>query len=153
MSSEKTKGISRIDSQDTHGWFVRVYHDKQTHAKFFSDRFHGGREQALQDAAQYKADYEARYPTSTKKRPFRDRAQINSKTGVNGVSETFARTRKGDKMPYFSVSWCPRPGQMSTRKFSIARHGRDEAFAMAVAFRKDKEIELMKTRGLEAKST
>jgi len=153
MENMKIKGISRIDSKDTHGWFVRVYHDKQTHSKFFSDRFNGGRENALEVAKKYKATYEQKHPDSTRLRPFRDRPQINNKTGVNGVSETYSRTRKGTKTPYFSVSWCPRPGQMKTRKFSIEKYGRDEAFAMAVAFRKEKEIEIMQTRGYQRKKT
>lgn len=151
MSKSRIKGISRIDSNDTHGWFVRIYHDKQTHSKFFSDRFNGGKEHALETAKQYKKNYQKDHPESTKKRPFRDRPQINNKTGVNGVSETYSRTRKGTKTPYFSVSWCPQPGKMRTRKFSIAKYGREQAFAMAVAFRKEKEVEIMKTRGLTAK--
>ncbi|MDM8528885.1 hypothetical protein QUF58_11850 [Anaerolineales bacterium HSG24] len=151
MEKQSIKGISRIDSKNTHGWFVRVYYARQTHSKFFSDRFNGGYDDALEAAKKYKEEYEERHPESTKKQPFRNYPQINNKTGVNGVSETFSKTRKGIKIPYFSVSWCPEPGHMCTRKFSINKYGRDEAFAMAVSFRKEKEAEIMKRRGLQSK--
>lgn len=42
----KVDGISRIDSEATHGWFVRVYRDGKTHDKFFSDLKNGGKGKA-----------------------------------------------------------------------------------------------------------
>lgn len=37
------KGIGRIDQEDpsAHGWYVRVFHDGKTHAKYFGDASHG----------------------------------------------------------------------------------------------------------------
>ena len=32
------KGISRIDSNGTHGWFVRVYRNGKTYSKLYSDK-------------------------------------------------------------------------------------------------------------------
>jgi hypothetical protein len=55
MSEEtKHKGISRIDSKKTHGWFVRVYKNKKIYSKLFSDIKSKGREKALELALAYR---------------------------------------------------------------------------------------------------
>ncbi|HQU71699.1 MAG TPA: isoamylase early set domain-containing protein [Calditrichia bacterium] len=52
--SEEMRGISRIDSANTHGWFVRVYRNKKTHSKLFSDKKYGDNKGALQEAIAYR---------------------------------------------------------------------------------------------------
>lgn len=44
--SKANKGISRIDSGSTHGWFVRGYRNGKTYSKLFSDRKCGGKGKA-----------------------------------------------------------------------------------------------------------
>lgn len=62
------KGISRIDFQHTHGWFVRVYREGVTHSKLFSDKKYGGKTQALKRAQAYRHLLEIQMPrTSTAK--------------------------------------------------------------------------------------
>lgn len=144
------KNISRIDSNDTHGWFLRMYRDGDTYSKFFSDSRYQGKEEALQAAIDYKCRFEAKYPahTSPLTKGFRDKPQKNNSTGVVGVSETFIRSRgRGQrKIPCFAVSWRPKPNLARTKKFSIEKYGRDEAFQMAVEFRKEKEEEMLQLR-------
>jgi hypothetical protein len=48
------KGISRIDSGSTHGWFVRVYKNTKTFSKLFSDRKIGGKGKALKEAKEHR---------------------------------------------------------------------------------------------------
>lgn len=48
------KGISRIDSTSTHGWFVRGYRNGKTYSKLFSDRKCGGKAKALNEARTYR---------------------------------------------------------------------------------------------------
>ena len=48
------KGISRIDTKSTHGWFVRGYRNGKTYTKLFSDRKNGGKEVALEAARTYR---------------------------------------------------------------------------------------------------
>ena len=137
------KGISRIDSGNTHGWFVRIYRKGKTISKFFSDGRYKGSELALEAAFGYKEKLETRYPPP-KHRSFRTRPQKNNgTTGVVGVSETFMRSRSGQKIPCFTVSWRPSPNVSRTKKFSIVKYGREQAFEMAVAFRKAKEAEML----------
>lgn len=42
------KGISRIDSGSTHGWFVRGYRNGRTYSRLFSDKKCGGKAKALE---------------------------------------------------------------------------------------------------------
>jgi hypothetical protein len=140
------KGISRIDSNHTHGWFVRVFRNGQTHSKMFSDGVHEGREKALRAAQKYKEEYEIKYPPTHISTRLRSRPQKNNSSGVVGVSETFNRSRNGSKLPCFNVSWRPRRGAFRTKSFYISQYGsRDAAFKAAVEFRKAREAEIIKS--------
>lgn len=48
------KGISRIDSNSTHGWFVRGYRNGKTYSKLFSDRKCGSKSKAYKLAREYR---------------------------------------------------------------------------------------------------
>ena len=48
------KGISRIDSGSTHGWFVRGYKNGRTYSRLFSDMKLGGNDTALGVARTYR---------------------------------------------------------------------------------------------------
>ena len=50
----QNKGISRIDSGSTHGWFVLGYKNGRTFSKLFSDLKSGGKRKALLLASQYR---------------------------------------------------------------------------------------------------
>ena len=139
------KGISRIDSNHTHGWFVRVYRNGQTKSKMFSDGVHNGREKALRAAQKYKEEYERKHPPSHVSTRIRTNPPKNNTSGVVGVSETFNRSRNGNKLPCFNVSWRPRRNMSRTKSFFISHYGsRDAAFKAAVKFRKAREAEIIK---------
>ena len=141
------KGISRIDSRQTHGWFVRVYRDGKTHSKMFSDGVHGDREKALEIARKYKDEYEEKHPPSLINQRLRLKPLKNNKTGIPGISETFGRAQgnRGKKMPCFCVSWVPTPYKPRSKKFFFSKYGnRESAFEASVEFRKEKEQEIIK---------
>lgn len=80
----RLKSISRIDTHDTHGWYVRVkYYDKQ-YRKFFSDSKYGNKLSALVEAKKYRDEIETsigkprtdRMVTTTNRR---------NRTGIVGV--------------------------------------------------------------------
>lgn len=147
------KNISRIDTKDTHGWFLRIYRTSETFSRFFSDSRYQGKQEALEAAKAFKSKLEKKYPSSSIAKGFRDKPQKNSSTGVVGVSETYIRSRgRGQrKIPCFAVSWRPKPNVTRTKKFSIEKHGREEAFKLAVEFRKEKEREILRERELQGK--
>jgi len=145
MASKKIVGVSRIDSNGTHGWFVRKNHNGRTFSRFFSDSRFNSKKKAFEAAKTYRARLDEKYP-SPPSSAFRTHPQKNSSTGVVGVSETFMRSRAGEKIPCFTVTWRPKKGVSRTKKFSITTYGREEAFRLAVEFRREKEQEMLRER-------
>ena len=142
------RGISRIDSKGTHGWFVRIYmRDREVHSKLFSDKKLGGKDEALELARQYRDEYvipEDKLPVRPTMRYYK-KAPKNNKTGVVGVCKTFERSNggKGKKIPCYGVSWVPEPNKPKNKKFYLSQYGsEEEAFKAAVAFRREKEVEI-----------
>jgi len=76
----KHKGISRMDFARAKGWFVRVYRQGKTHAKFFSDSGYDGKEQALRQAIAYKMEYERH----SRRRPLKDDGRRRVSATVSG---------------------------------------------------------------------
>jgi hypothetical protein len=139
------KGISRIDSHRAKGWFVRIYYRAdQEHRKFFSDGKYGGKQKALELAVAYHDEYQEQHPPP-KKLPFKRKPIASNTTGVSGVSETYQRSRAGEKIPCFSVFWAPRENERKTKRFYHHHYGsREAALKEAAAFRKEKETEILK---------
>lgn len=142
------RGISRIDSKGTHGWFVRIYmRDREVVSKLFSDKKLGGKDKALELAKEYRDNYvipEDKLPVRPTMRYYK-KPPKNNKTGVVGVCRTFERSNggRGKKIPCFGVSWVPEPNKPKNRKFYISQYGtEEEAFKAAVQFRLEKEAEI-----------
>ncbi len=132
------KGISRIDSGSTHGWFVRGYKNGKTYSKLYSDGKWGGRDKALAAAKLFRdslADRLEKIPAKPRARRLVFRDSRNS-TGVLGVSRIVKRTPRGTIHESYSVSWRPEPGVQKSTSFAIRKYGEKKAFQMAVAFRR-----------------
>ena len=139
----KIKGISRIDSGNTHGWFVRVYEHGKVRSKFFADKKNGSREIALEEAKNFKLIHDE-FPNA--RRPFYARAQKNGMVrNAPGVSRSFYVNRKGERIYYWAAFWAPSPGQRKYKRFYDHRCGGEKrALEEAMEFRKEKELELAK---------
>lgn len=141
---KKEKGISRIDSGSTHGWFVRAYKNGKTYSKLFSDKKSGGRAKALEAAIEYRGALLRRLkeiPQKPRARRLVYRDTRNS-TGVLGVSRTKKRNKNGTITDCYSVSWRPQPGVQKCTSFSIRKYGEKKAFEMAVAYRRQRLKEI-----------
>ncbi len=137
-SNRRNKGISRIDSGSTHGWFVRGYKNGKTHAKLFSDRKYGGKRKAQNLARQYRDELHerlAQIPTKPRGRRIVYRDSRNT-TGVLGVCRTAKRSTNGKVNECYSVSWRPTEGVQKATSFSIRKYGEKRAFQLAVAHRR-----------------
>lgn len=136
--SKEDKGISRIDSGSTHGWFVRGYKNGKTFSKLFSDLKCGGKDQALDMAREYRDklhDELEKIPAKPRSRRIVFRDSRNT-TGVLGVCRTAKKGPNGKVNECYSVSWRPEPGVQKCTSFSIRKYGERKAFQLAVAHRK-----------------
>ena len=140
----RAKGVIRIDSDSTHGWQVRVYRHGKTYSRLFSDRRHGGKEDAFQKAVEYRRTLEEEVAALPEAAPRRRliRANKNNATGVVGISRTFKRDRRGVKHEVYAVSWNPEPGVARGTSFSIKKYGEDAAFKMACKLRWERMREI-----------
>lgn len=142
--TKKDKGISRIDSGSTHGWFVRGYRNGKTYSKLFSDLKCGGKRKAQQMAREYRDQLHedlSKIPPKPRSRRIVFRDSRNT-TGVLGVCRTAKKGPNGKVNECYSVSWRPEPGVQKCTSFSIRKYGEKKAFKLAVDLRKQKLKEI-----------
>lgn len=142
------KSICRIDQQHKkhHGWYVRVTWNKATDSKFFSDKQHDGKTNALKAAVKYRDEVEAQLGKP------RSEGQVlanvrRSNTGVRGVRRLISKQIKGGRTyawDVYQVTYHPAPGVTKRTSVSIQRYGEDEAFQRACAIRKEAEQERLR---------
>ena len=139
----KEAGISRIDTESTHGWYVRAYRNGKVQSKFFSDRKYGDKWAALESAKDHRDDL-FQTVASEPKEPRKRSPQISAKrsgTGVVGVTRTDKRSASGNMLTCYSVSWRPKPNVQKCTSFSWEKYGEEAAFTMAVSHRFERLIE------------
>ena len=131
---EKHKDISRLDQEKkrTHGWYVRVRFQGKTYSKFFSDRKCGGRYSSLLAAIAWRDRLEEELGKIRSDRPMV--TVSNTATGVVGV-------RLNERLNRYEVSWVTPDGRQGKTSVSIAKHGKEKAFAIACDIRRRKERE------------
>ncbi len=137
--SKANKGISRIDSGSTHGWFVRGYRNGKTYSRLFSDRKSAGKGKAQHLAKSYRHELNHEHE-SIQKKPRQRRIVVSDSrntTGELGVSRTIKMGPNGTKHECFSVSWRPEPGVQKCTSFSIKKYGEKKAFKLAVEHRRN----------------
>jgi len=134
----KDKGISRIDSGSTHGWFVRGYRNGKTFSRLFSDLKCGSKEKALEEAREYRDGLHNdlnEIPKQPRSRRIVMKDSRNN-TGVLGVCRTAKKGPNGKVNECYSVSWRPEPGVQKCTSFSIRKYGEKKAFQLAVNHRR-----------------
>jgi hypothetical protein len=139
------EGISRTVTTRGAGWVVRMKLAGQPpQSKFFNDRQYGGKKLALAAAQRHWRQWAAAHPERGHL-PFYTRPMKHNQTGVNGVSETYNRSRiTGEKLPCFNVTY-KLAGQRQQKRFYVHHYAsRDEALAEAAAFRRAMEKEMLK---------
>lgn len=142
--NSNNKGLSRIDSESTHGWFVRGYKNKKTYSKLFSDKRYGGEKEALEAARKYRdalVEELNEIPNEPRPRRIVSRDSRNV-TGVLGVCRISKKGANGGVNEFYSVTWRPEPGVQKCSSFSIRKYGEEEAFRLAVELRRKQMAEI-----------
>lgn len=130
------KGISRIDSKGTHGWYVRIYKNGRTYSKLYSDSKYGGTDKALnfaKKARQVALETLSSVPDNNQRRLVTH--DKRNKSGIIGVSRTTKTNANGDVSMYYQVTWSPSKGKIKNRQWSVRKFGEEEAFRRAKEFR------------------
>jgi hypothetical protein len=130
------KGISRIDSLDTHGWYVRIYKNGKTYSKLYSDNKYGGSDRALLVA--FKARLlalESLKDIQTQPKRRLVTSDKRNKSGIIGVSKTTKINKNGTTSDYYQVTWSPEAGHVKNRQWSVRKFGEQYARKLAIEFR------------------
>ncbi|MBK6798697.1 MAG: AP2 domain-containing protein [Acidobacteria bacterium] len=125
-SKHRLKSISRIDTDDTHGWYVRVRFHGKEHRKFFSDSKYGNKLSALVAAKKYRDEIEVELGKPRTDRMVMTWHKANS-TGFLGV-----RRRE---FPAFEVQASIRPGKIKKVIVPIIDGDEEAAFKKACEIR------------------
>ena len=142
--SNENKGISRIDSGATHGWFVRGYRNGKTYSRFFSDGKYSGKDEALQQARTHRDELWESLQAIPKKQPKQRVVTSNSKntSGELGVTRTVKTRSNGTRYECYSVTWHPEPGVQKCTSFSIKKYGEKQALKLAIDYRRERMREI-----------
>ena len=135
MSAEKPEhGICRLDleASGTYGWQVRLQRNGVRFARFFADVSWGGRLSALTRAIQFRDRLLSRLERQDDGRARRHTLPAaRNRSGVVGVARVVSIGANGDRYEFWQASWSPEPGVRRRIRFSILRHGDQEAFRLA----------------------
>jgi hypothetical protein len=143
---KKYKGISRIDSGHTHGWYVRVYANRTVFtSKLFSDRLYGGKGIALENAIKYRDHNQmvanVQYPPNSIRLKFRETPPADNKSGVVGVHFT-NKLERGKRIPTWVATWVQDGKNRSKAFYQRKFRTLEDAFEQAVEYRKEKIEEI-----------
>lgn len=134
-----TPGICRIDqpSHRTHGFFVRLQRKGKMHTAFFTDKMHGGREQALAAAQEHCRNLAAKLgtPVRMSRRDWAEVRRRKGSTGIHGVQKIVDRRFKPPRK-YWKATWSPEPYVVRRRQFSARKFGAMEARRLAIRARR-----------------
>jgi hypothetical protein len=135
---EKThKGISRIETERSQGWFVRAYKDNKIYSKFFSDRKYKTQVAGFKEALAHRNKIWKELGIDGKRvhhsKPFLHNK--SNKTGMVGVCRTFKRTVGAAKRECYSATWNAKRGEPHVMSFYIDEHGEKKAFKLACEYR------------------
>jgi hypothetical protein len=135
----QTPGICRIDqpAKHNHGFFVRLQRRRKIHSTFFSDKKHGGREQAFAAAQEHHLKLAAKLgtPARMSRRQWAELPRRKSRSGIIGVRHVVVR-RDRRVRKYWMAMWSPKPHVVARRWFSVRRHGAEKAKRLAIRARK-----------------
>ena len=119
-----------MEYKTPYGWMVRIHYNKKIYRKFFNDAKHGGENLALLTALSWMRSTKDKAGIPDTPLPVTGVAKSN--TGVKGVSFS-AKSNK-----YF-VSWRDAHGKPCATSFSAKKYGKEKAFKLACAKRKEQE--------------
>lgn len=133
----KLKGYSRVDSEDAHGWLVRIKRGDTRRSRFISDSTNGGKRKSEKVA---KEVYDAWVAELPEPESSEDKLGKRNSTGVVGVHHSWDQDTRFPNCRYESyvASWVDDEGKRRNIRFSINKYGKRGAFEMACICRQER---------------
>ncbi|MDF1658355.1 MAG: AP2 domain-containing protein [Verrucomicrobiales bacterium] len=141
--SDPNFGISRLDQKSvgTHGWQVRFQRKGVRYGRFFSDSAWGGESNALAKAQQFRDRLLAKAERGAVEASASSRSHTGpaarNRSGVVGVTRILQRSADGTEYFFWQASWTTGEGERRTIRYSVLKHGDEEAFEMACMARRE----------------
>ena len=138
--SAENFAITRMERAEssTFGWQVRLQRRGMRYAKYFADRGLGGKDASLEAAQQWRDQLLRKFGEDERARVC-SRSTRNS-SGVVGVSKVTITGPNKVIYYFWQATWSPTPGQRRSIRFSVKKHGEEEAFRLAVQARQNGTI-------------
>ncbi|GAB5406986.1 MAG: hypothetical protein Aurels2KO_52170 [Aureliella sp.] len=135
----KLKGYSRVDSEtnNAHGWLVRIKRGEERRSRFISDSTHGGKRKSEKVA---QAVYEEWVDELPEPETSLDKLGKRNTTGVVGVHHSWDQDNRFPNCKYESyvASWVDEDAKRRNIRFSINKYGKKAAFELACLCRADR---------------
>lgn len=135
--SSENFAITRMERAEssTFGWQVRLQRRGKRYAKYFADRGYGGPDASFEAARIWRDQLLKTFAED-------DRARIcarsnRNSSGVVGVSKVTITGPNGVTYYFWQATWSPASGQRRSIRFSVKKHGEEEAFRLAVEARQN----------------
>lgn len=141
----KVRGITRIDiaRSNTHGWEIRIRRRGNSINEYFSDIGSGGIREAYESAIArlnvLEQDENLRPYTRTE---LSGLVSKRNTSGIVGVRKS-KRSNKSEGYDSWTAFGAPRPGDHMVKSFSINKYGEEEAKRLAIAQRKEWEVQML----------
>jgi len=141
-SSKQLYGISRIDSErhSAHAWRVSLRRHGKRYVKNFTDKTYGGREQALEQAIEFRDQFLVENPPMSRKE-FCSIKRRHNKSGIVGVYKYRKTYQLKDgtikESWYWEANWPDVNGQSICKSFAFNRYGDKLAKQMAIQAREE----------------
>jgi hypothetical protein len=100
---------------------MRIKRQKKHHTSYFSDKNHGGRDEALQAAVEYRDQLPEELPEPDD--PVQRSVKARSKTGVVGLNFCWKDDGSGVRKPYVQISWREKERPRRGASFSVHKWG------------------------------
>ena len=138
MIDKSNRYILRRENNSTHGWEVRIRRTKGNVLELFSDSMYGGKNKALQKAKKFRDLVLKKIPKLSRKEIVNlpKKNNLEEGVGISLVKQKSVRNNKTYTHLFYQAYWSPATGVHKSRKFSIAKYGKQLAYKLAVAARK-----------------
>jgi len=124
MTTEiRIKHITRIDSGNTHGWYVRIRKRGKRFERLFSDLKHGSKDWAFFQAVLYLDECI-------------ERIEVHKSAVESARIRRAKKFSRGYEYDVYEVSWIQSARARKKKAFSIKKYGEDKALKKAESWAK-----------------